>query len=226
MSKRFLLTSIPHKFWWIIARAIENQIAHENALRNDDDTPDEVLAEFDYGNDTAILEMMLDKFNNKNQWVDGSLYALSQNADDTQSTLQLFGREAPQGETVKWVFLAKDFDEACAIKNRLMDFEPYKPMPTNIAIDEHYVLVKNEEQYGLTVCIYQPQNFDGIWQCDYHIFCDLPEFSSIYQTVSHKNGLSVLKSAVKSVENELGEFRRLGFKVMENQMIANHHSTH
>lgn len=228
MSKRFLLSSIPHKFWWIIKRAIDNQIAHERALRDDDNTPDEVLAELDYGNDTVILQSVLDELNHKHQWVDGNLYVLSEGTVDgyISSTLQIFGQPLPQGEMVKWVFLATDFDEACAIKNRLMDFEPYKPMPSNIAIDEHYVLVKNNERYGVQVCIYQPQHFDDMWQCDYHIDCELLEFRSIYQTVYHKNGLGVLKNAIKDVENVLSEFGKLGFKVAVNQMANHNHSTH
>lgn len=40
--------------------------------------------------------------------------------------------------------LAQNWDKACAIKNRLMGFEPYKPMPTNIAINEHYVLKRTK----------------------------------------------------------------------------------
>lgn len=219
MSEKYLLNVLPPKFVGITKVAIKNEIARHTALRNDDDTPDEVLAEFDYGNDTWILQMVLDDMSNPHQTVMGDLYVLSQTADGTETTLQSFGKPIPTGETIKWVFLAKDFDEACAIKNQLMGFEPYKPMPTNIAINEHYVLKKNKERYALEVIIYQPQNFGGIWQCDYHIGANMPDFDTIYQTTYDKNGLTVLKSAIKSVENHLTAFRKLGFKVLANQMI-------
>lgn len=166
------------------------------------------------GNDIPILKAVADEINNPHQMVVGDLYALSQNADGTETNLQRFGKPILNGETIKWVFLAKDFDEACAIKNQLMGFELYKPMPSNIAAYEHYVLKKNKERYALEVRIYQPQNFDGIWQCDYHTACHLPEFQAIYQTVCHKNGLSVLKQAIKGVQNQLTKFRKLGFKVL------------
>lgn len=219
MSEKYLLNALPPKFINIAKSAIIDEIERQTALRNDDNTPDEVLFNIAYGNDIPILQGVLDEMNNSHQTVMGDLYVVSQNADGTETTLQRFGKPIPSGETVLLVFLAKNFDEACAIKNQLMDFEPYEPMPTNIAINEHYVLKKNKERYALEVIIYQPQNFGGIWQCDYHIGANVPDFDTIYQTTYDKNGLNVLKSAIKSVENHLTAFRKLGFKVSANQMV-------
>ncbi|MDO4450663.1 MAG: hypothetical protein Q4B79_06890 [Moraxella sp.] len=221
MSKKYLLNALPPKFINIAKSAIKNEIARHTALRNDDNTPDEILAEIDYGNDIPILKGVLDEMNNSHQTVMGDLYVVSQNADGTETTLQRFGKPIPSGETVLLVFLAKNFDEACAIKNQLMDFEPYEPMPTNIAINEHYVLKKNKERYALEVIIYQPQNFGGIWQCDYHIGANVPDFQSIYQTVYDTNGLAVLEQALKSIKTQLTKFGRLDFKVLANEM-SNH----
>ncbi|WP_066802754.1 hypothetical protein [Moraxella oblonga] len=219
MSEKYLLNALPPKFINIAKSAIEKEIKRETALVNDDNTPDELLFDIAYGNDIPILQGVLDEMQNPHQMVLGDLYVFSQNADGTETTLQNFGRALPDGETAKWVFLAKDFDEACAIKNQLMDFEPYKPMPKSIAINEHYLLKKNKERYALEVIIYQPQNFGGIWQCDYHIGANMPDFDTIYQTIYDKNGLNVLKSTIKSVENHLTAFRKLGFKVLINQMV-------
>ncbi|STZ63140.1 Uncharacterised protein [Moraxella lacunata] len=217
--KRHPINTLPPKFVGITKVAIKNEIARHTALINDDNTPDEILADIDYGNDIPILKGVLDEMENPHQTVMGDLYVLSQTADGTETTLQRFGKPIPTGETIKWVFLAKDFDEACAIKNQLMGFEPYKPMSKSIAINERYVLKKNKERYALEVIIYQPQNFGGIWQCDYHIGANVPDFDNIYQTTYDKNGLNVLKSAIKSVENHLTAFRKLGFKVLVNQMV-------
>ncbi|STZ07469.1 Uncharacterised protein [Moraxella caprae] len=217
--KRHLINTLPPKFINIAKVAIEKEIERHIALINDNNTPDKLLADIAYGNDIPILQGVLDEMNNPHQTVMGDLYVVSQNADGTETTLQRFGKPIPSGETAKWVFLAKDFDEACAIKNQLMGFEPYKPMPKSIAINEHYVLKKNKERYALEVIIYQPQNFGGIWQCDYHIGANVPDFQSIYQTTYDKNGLNILKNAIKSVENQLTAFRKLGFKVLANQMV-------
>ena len=219
MSEKYLLNPLPPKFINIAKVAIKNEMAHHTALRNDDSTPDEVLFDIAYGNDILILKGVLDEMENPYQTVVGDLYVLSQNADGTETTLQSFGKPIPTGETIKWVFLAKDFDEACVIKNWLMGFEPYKPMPKGIAINEHYALKKNKERYALEIIIYQPQNFGGIWQCDYYIGANVPDFDTIYQTTYDKNGLNVLKNAIKSMENQLTVFRKLGFKVLDNQMV-------
>lgn len=216
MREKYLLNALPTKFIDLAKDVIEKQI---DRLCDNGNTTDKALAKTVYKDDIAILQSLLDEMNNPNQMLTGDLYVLSENLNGTQSTLQNFGKAMPTGESVKWVFLAQDWDKACAIKNRLMGFEPYKPMPTNIAINEHYVLKKNKERYALEVHIYQPQNFGDSWQCDYQMACDLPTFKPIYETVHHKNGLNVLKQAIKSVENELSQFKKLGFEILVNQMV-------
>ena len=219
MTKRFLLTTLSSKFHWIVERAITNQIAHERALRDDDNTPDEVWAEFDYGNDTVILQIVLDEFNNTHQWVDGNLYVLSEGSMDgyDSSTLQVFGEPIPGGEAVKWVFLAKDFDEACAIKNRLMDFEPYQPMPTNIAIEDTFTASTDSQLIKVDITIYQPQKFDETWQCDYVIKDSGRFLGSDYHSVRGQSGLAVLNQAIQSTKHYLQDLQVQGF-VFDKQL--------
>lgn len=57
---------------------------------------------------------------NPHQTVVGQLYVMSENADGTETTLQNFGKPTPQGETIKWVFLAQDFDKASTTSNHFL----------------------------------------------------------------------------------------------------------
>lgn len=122
MNEKYLLNPLPSKFIRLAKTAIELEIEREIALVNDDTTPDEILAEIDYGNDTPILKGVVDEMNNPHQVITGDLYVLSQTADGTESTLQLFGKPIPKDETVLLVFLASDFDKAIEIKNRFLGF--------------------------------------------------------------------------------------------------------
>lgn len=154
MSEKYLLNALPSEFIALakIALAkdvIDKQVEQNGVLCDNNNTTDEHLAKIVHRSDGVILQSLLDKIDNPHQTVVSKLYVLSQNADGTETTLQNFGKPIPQGETIKWVFLAQDFDEACAIKNRLMGFAPYEPMPTNIAINEHYVLKKEQR----AVCV-------------------------------------------------------------------------
>lgn len=114
MSEKYLLNALPSEFIALAKKIMQQQM---NMLYDDNDTTDESLAKIEHKN---ILQSLLDKIDNPHQTVVGQLYAMSENADGTQSTLQNFGKPIVQGETIKWVFLAQDFDEASTTINHFL----------------------------------------------------------------------------------------------------------
>lgn len=117
MREKYLLNALPTKFIDLAKDVIEKQI---DRLCDNGNTTDKALAKTVYKDDIAILQSLLDEMNNHNQMFTGDLYVLSENLDGTQSTLQNFGKPIPQGETIKWVFLAQNFDEASTTSNHFL----------------------------------------------------------------------------------------------------------
>lgn len=117
MREKYLLNALPTKFIDLAKDVIEKQI---DRLCDNGNTTDKALAKTVYKDDIAILQSLLDKIDNPHQTAVGQLYAMSENADGTQSTLQNFGKPIVQGETIKWVFLAQDFDEASTTSNHFL----------------------------------------------------------------------------------------------------------
>lgn len=125
MSEKYLLNALPSEFIALakIALAkdiIDKQVEQNGVLCDNNNTTDKHLAKIVHKSDGVILQSLLDKIDNPHQTAVGQLYVLSQNADGTETTLQNFGKPIPQGETVKWVFLAQDFDEASTTSNHFL----------------------------------------------------------------------------------------------------------
>ncbi|MFW2176752.1 MULTISPECIES: hypothetical protein [unclassified Moraxella] len=122
-----LILDLPSKFYGILQTAVKNEIQRMQVLLEDDTTPEMVLAEMDYGNDQWILKMIADDLANPNHYVETEFYQLSTNADSTEYTLTKFGKPISDNEKRLFVFSATDYNQAMAIRNQFLGFEPYKP---------------------------------------------------------------------------------------------------
>lgn len=120
MREKYLLNALPTKFIDLAKDVIDKQVEQNGVLCDNNNTTDEHLAKIVHKSDGVILQSLLDEMNNPNQMFTGDLYVLSENLNGTQSTLQNFSKPIPQGETIKWVFLAQDFDEASTTSNHFL----------------------------------------------------------------------------------------------------------
>lgn len=123
-----LLLKLPPKFIGILEEAVSYRINSMQRLLDDPNTTDEELAEIDYANDQSILKTINDDIKNINNQITADFYQLSQTKDATQTTLQLFGKPIDEEEQLIFVFSAKSYNDAMAIKNRFLGFPMYKPM--------------------------------------------------------------------------------------------------
>lgn len=74
MITEYTLLHLFSKFAGLLKTAVNLQIQQMNGLLNDDDTPEEKLAEMAYGNDAGILSIIAKDLENPNLKVQGKLY--------------------------------------------------------------------------------------------------------------------------------------------------------
>lgn len=202
----YTVLHLPNKFAWLLKDAISHRMAQMQALLDDDNTPDEKLAEIDYGNDKWILEIIYNDLANKNNRVAMDFYQISQNSDATETTLQSFGKPIPTNEKLVMVFSASDVNQAMAIHNQFLGFEPYKPMPETVTATQTLNFIDEQGiDHQLVTTLYHPQQFGEQWQCDY-------QFAGyglqIYETVKADNGFTVLNMAMTAIANAVEQFKR------------------
>lgn len=120
----YTVLQVPSKFVGLLKDAVNLQIEQMNGLLNDDTTPEEKLAEIDYGNDKWILQMIADDLDNSNLKVAGKLYQLTKtiNSDCDEFLLQEFGKKLDENEALITVFLANSWEEAVSFNNHFLGF--------------------------------------------------------------------------------------------------------
>lgn len=123
-----IVLDYPSKFIGILQEAVRSRMAQMQALLDDDTTPDEKLAEIDYGNDKWILEMIHNDLADKSKCIKGSFYQLTQSFDEAETMLQPFGKPIMENQRLRLVFSAESWEEAMTIKHKILGFEPYKPL--------------------------------------------------------------------------------------------------
>lgn len=120
----YTVLQVPSKFIGLLKDAVNLQIEQMNGLLNDDTTPEEKLAEIDYGNDKWILQMIADDLDNSNLKLAGKLYQLTKtiNSDCDEFLLQEFGKTLDENESLIMVFLANSWEEAVNFNNHFLGF--------------------------------------------------------------------------------------------------------
>lgn len=99
-------------------------------------------------------------------------FLLVQNPTDNSVTLRRSDQPVADQEQVLLQFFANSYNEAMAIRNRFMDWEPYQPLPKHIAAQRVYDLVDaHQTSIGtVTLTFYQPiPTADSDWLCNYQI---------------------------------------------------------
>jgi hypothetical protein len=90
-------------------------------------------------------------------------------------SLQLCDAPIPEGFEVIFTFEAADFNQAMAIRNQFLGFEPYVPFAEHLAATRQLTLF-DEHKKAITevnVLIYQPVKAgENEWHCEYHINID------------------------------------------------------
>ncbi len=148
--------------------------------------------------------MIVDDLNNPNNQTQGVFYQLTTNENNTEYTLQEFGKPINEDEQIVFVFSAKNWTNAMQIKHQFLEFEPYKPMPENTIISQSYQF-KDEHgvEHEILATIYQPQQFGEMWQCDYQL---AGYGKTQYETSCSTNGFNVIELAMTTIKERLQQF--------------------
>jgi hypothetical protein len=99
-------------------------------------------------------------------------YVLLKNSAENSLSVQPFAAPRASAETVLFAFRANSSNEAMAIRNKFLDFEPYVPLSENLVATRELTLYdKNKRAKSpVQVLVYQPVKVsDTEWHCEYHI---------------------------------------------------------
>lgn len=141
----------------------------------------------------------------KDLW--GNIYGIT----ELDNCISLYSKSQPPdnaNEKTLLTFFADSYNDAMAIRNKFLGFEPYLPMPENIVATRQLAITdsQNAQTGKAEIIIYQPQEMlYGEWKCSFQITGIGND--SIYG-ICGVDGFQAIELAYKMVGNQLDIFRR------------------
>ncbi len=76
-----------------------------------------------------------------------------------------------ENEQIILTFFANSYDDAMAIRNKFLNFEPHIPMSKCVIAERILTMTNtiNNENSTIRVVIFRPIKTEQDWQCDYQI---------------------------------------------------------